>query len=110
MFSLFLCACRQNYLIMTAASYSGTVPAGEIKVILNDAENEREMFMITNMGGCALRFGRGFSGFDMGSRIKIEAGQIITLIAHHLGGADCTHLNVENAGGAEGSYRVVRSG
>jgi hypothetical protein len=95
---------------MQAGSYFGKVLPGEIKVVFTDAENEREMFLITNSGDCVLRFGRGFSTFDMGRGVRIEPGKIIPVIANHLGGAGCNYLNVENMGKLESSYRLVRSG
>jgi hypothetical protein len=90
-------------------TYSGKVLPVSIKMILDTATDDNEIFEISNYSTETLTFGRGANSTDVGSTSKtVNPGETKTFTALELGAPPNKFLNVKNSSTKQASYKVLR--
>lgn len=89
-------------------TYEDTAPKNSIKTILKTATRDSKLYEISVKGSEWLDFGRGSNSGDMGTPVRVLAGEKIQILASALGPSGNKYLNVMNPNSTDITYRVVR--
>lgn len=89
-------------------TFTGTVAAGQTKNIVNNANDDAQVYELGNTGAGDLAFGRGANSGDLGTPVIVQAGLTVIKTALELGASGNRFLNVQNGNATDGSYKVVK--